>query len=72
MGIFSPPSRPYLPPMPSPPPPPTTPVDRAAEDAALRLRSGLAAASGVGSTNRTGGQGVPEPAQLRFKTLLGS
>ena len=72
MGIFSPASRPYLPPMPSPPPPPPTPVDRAAEDAAMRLKSELAAASGFGSTNRTGGQGVAEPARLRFKTLLGS
>jgi len=57
--------------MPSPPPPPPTPVDQAAEAAAMRTKSELAAASGYGSTNKTGGQGVTTPASTQFKTLLG-
>jgi len=72
MGIFSPPSIPYAPPMmPAPPPPPPTPVDKAATDAAARTRAQLAAASGFGSTIRTGGQGVTTPALTSNKTLLG-
>jgi hypothetical protein len=71
MGIFSPPSIPFAPPMPAPPPPPPTPVDKAAEDAAARTKSQLAAAGGFGSTTLTGGQGVTTPALTTNKTLLG-
>lgn len=73
MGIFSPPSSPYVPPIasiPQPPAPPT-PVDKAAEDAAARTKAELAAKAGYGSTNTTGGQGVTEPAVTSNKTLLG-
>lgn len=73
MGIFSPPSTPYVPPIASiPQPPPTpTPVDKVAEDAAARTRAQLAAQAGYGSTNPTGGQGVTAPPSTAFKTLLG-
>ena len=74
MGLFTPPATPYVPPIASviPPPAPPTPVDKAAEDAASRTRTALAAQAGLGSTNPTGGQGVTAPASLTFKTLLGS
>ena len=73
MGIFSPPSTPYVPPIASiPQPPPTpTPVDKAAEDAAARTKAQLAAQAGYGSTNPTGGQGVTTLASTSYKTLLG-
>ena len=71
MGIFSPPSIPYAPPLPAPPPPPPTPVDKTAEDAAARTRAQLAAAGGFGGTILTSGQGVPTPALTTGKTLLG-
>ena len=73
MGIFSPPSTPYVPPIatiPQPPAPPT-PVDKSAEDAAARTKAQLAAQAGYGSTDRTGGQGVTASAPTSFKTLLG-
>jgi hypothetical protein len=57
--------------MPAPPPPPPTPVDRAAEDAALRTKAQLAAAGGFGGTIATSGQGVTTPARVQGKTLLG-
>ena len=73
MGIFTPPAAPYVPPIASlaAPPPPPTPVDKAAEDAAQRTKSRLAAQAGFGATNPTGGQGVTTPAATSFKTLLG-
>jgi len=71
MGIFSPPSIPYAPPMPALPPPPPTPVDKAASDAAARTKAQLAAAGGFGGTILTGGQGVTTPALTTNKTLLG-
>lgn len=71
MGLFSPPSIPYAPPMPAPPPPPPTPVDKTAEDAAARTKAQLAAAGGFGGTIQTGGQGVTTPAFTTNKTLLG-
>ncbi len=73
MGIFSPPSTPYVPPIasiPQPPSPPT-PVDKSAEDAAARTKAQLAAQAGYGSTNTTGGQGVTAPGPTTYKTLLG-
>jgi hypothetical protein len=71
MGLFSPPSIPFAPPMPTPPPPPPTPVDKVAEEAAARTKAQLAAAGGFGNTLRTGGQGVTAPALTTNKTLLG-
>jgi hypothetical protein len=72
MGIFSPPSIPYAPPMmPASPPSPPTPVDKAASDAAERTKAQLAASGGFGSTLLTGGQGVSAPARTGNKTLLG-
>jgi hypothetical protein len=72
MGLFSPPSIPFAPPMmPAPPPPPPTPVDKAMEDAAARTKAQLAAASGFGGTLLTGGQGVTAPPLVAPKALLG-
>jgi len=71
MGLFSPPSTPYAPPMPAPPPPPPTQVDKTVEDAAARTKAQLAAAGGFGGTIQTGGQGVTTPALTTNKTLLG-
>ena len=72
MGLFSPPSMSYAPPMmPALPPPPPTPVDKSVEDAAARTEQQLAAASGFGSTLLTVGQGVTTPALTTSKTLLG-
>jgi hypothetical protein len=72
MGMFSPPSISYAPPMmPALPPPPPTPVDKTVEEAAARTRSQLAAAGGFGSTLLTSGQGVTTPAPVTAKTLLG-
>jgi hypothetical protein len=73
MGIFAPPSTPYVPPIASlqQPPPPPTAVDKTAEDAAMRTKAQLAAQAGYGSTNPTGGQGVAPPALTGLKTLLG-
>ncbi len=50
---------------------PPTPVDKAAEDAAQRTKSQLASQGGLGSTLRTGPQGLSGPIDTSFKTLLG-
>jgi hypothetical protein len=72
MGIFGGSPSPRYVPMPAAPPEPPTPVDQAAQDAAMRTKSELAAASGYGSTTRTSSQGVLDEPKLQRKTLLGS
>ena len=72
MGLFTPPTIAYAPPMqPAAPPLPSTPVDKTAEDAAQRTKAQLAAAGGFGDTLLTGGQGVTARAPVIAKTLLG-
>jgi hypothetical protein len=73
MGIFSPPPQPaaYAPALPPESPPPPTPVDPAAERAAIETKQRYAAARGFGGTLLTGGQGVSGTASVGAKTLLG-
>jgi hypothetical protein len=72
MGIFSPPSQSYAPPINIPTPAPApTPVDKSVTDAAARTKADLAAAGGYSSTNSTSGQGASGTAQVLGKTLLG-
>jgi hypothetical protein len=74
MGIFTPPSTAYVPPLPSLPPlpdPPPQMADKAIGDAALDARARARASAGYGSTIATSPQGVLAPPAIGFKTLLG-
>lgn len=65
---------PTLPPVPTlipPPPPPPTLADKSVADAGARQRQIAMSSQGIGSTIKTGAQGLTNTANTAQKTLLG-